>query len=355
MRVTGTMDEVLQAILSRYGSLVTARGLVDAVTLPVRPIAGGLINQTFALGDDFVLQRVNPAIFRAEVNVDIAALVLTLRQEGVPVPELVRTRDGALWAEEPGSGAAWRILTRLPGLTHHRLQSPDEAAAGGAMLARFHAALTSRAGYSFAFSRPGAHDTDRHLAGLCAALEAHHEHRLYGAVAPIAATLTAQWRAWGRPPELPQRIIHGDPKVSNLLWYRHTVTGVVDLDTMAWSGIDIELGDALRSWCNLGLEDDPEPEPSLEFAEATIRAYIDGSRRFLTEAERAAIAPALERIALELSARFATDALNETYFGWDPARFPTRGEHNLVRARNQLGLALAAARHRPAIEAMIRA
>ena len=43
----------------------------------------------------------------------------------------------------------------------------------------------------------------------------------------------------------------------------------------------------------------------------------------------------VEWISLELAARFAADALFESYFGWDPARFPGRGEHNLVRARGQ--------------------
>jgi hypothetical protein len=47
----------------------------------------------------------------------------------------------------------------------------------------------------------------------------------------------------------------------------------------------------------------------------------------------------LERITLELAARFGADALNECYFGWDPALAPARGEHNLMRAENQLTLA----------------
>jgi len=36
---------------------------------------------------------------------------------------------------------------------------------------------------------------------------------------------------------------------------------------------------------------------------------------------------------LELSARFLADALYESYFGWEPERYPGRGEHNLTRGR----------------------
>ena len=44
-------------------------------------------------------------------------------------------------------------------------------------------------------------------------------------------------------------------------------------------------------------------------------------------------------ITVELAARFAADALAESYFGWDSERFGSAGEHNHVRARSQLGLA----------------
>ena len=59
----------------------------------------------------------------------------------------------------------------------------------------------------------------------------------------------------------------------------------------------------------------------------------------MTTGERAAVVPATAAVYLELAARFAADALNESYFGWAPARYATRGDHNLARARNQLAAA----------------
>jgi hypothetical protein len=44
-------------------------------------------------------------------------------------------------------------------------------------------------------------------------------------------------------------------------------------------------------------------------------------------------------VAVELAARFCVDAFEDRYFGWDPARFPSRREHNRVRAVGQLQLA----------------
>ena len=99
-----------------------------------------------------------------------------------------------------------------------------------------------------------------------------------------------------------------------------------------------ELGDALRSWCNTAGEDNPEAIFDLDIFSAAIRGLGDGgSERFALQTEWAAIIPGLERITLNLTARFAADALQERYFGWNETR-GGRGEHNLLRARSQLSL-----------------
>ena len=49
-----------------------------------------------------------------------------------------------------------------------------------ALLARFHGALAT-VEHTFAFTRPGAHDTDRHMQVLQQAVEAQTAHRLHAA------------------------------------------------------------------------------------------------------------------------------------------------------------------------------
>ena len=115
--------------------------------------------------------------------------------------------------------------------------------------------------------------------------------------------------------------------------------GLIDLDTMSYGTLDAELGDALRSWCNTAREDDPSPCFSLPLFRAAMEGYLHGSELWLTAAERASIPAGIRRIVLELAARFAADALNESYFGFDLNVAPTRGDHNLIRAKNQLCLA----------------
>ena len=335
----------LAPVLQPFGPLDDGAGLQPAETLPVARLSGGLINDTFALGRRFVLQRLHP-IFRPEVNLDIAALTPVLAAAGVPVPQIIPARSGEPWVEiaDPDSALAgtWRILTRLDGETLHRLANPQQAHAAGQMVARFHTAVRDSP-HAFRFVRTGAHDTAQHFRVLAEALDAHAAHRLHAQVAELAGELQRRWQAWGAIPQLPERIIHGDLKVSNLLFSGDNVVGVLDLDTMARASLDVELGDALRSWCNTATEDDPAPAFDLATYQAARAGYLAVAGSWLTPAEVAAIGGGIERICLELSARFAADALNERYFGWNPDRFAARGEHNVARARNQLGLARAVA------------
>ena len=69
---------------------------------------------------------------------------------------------------------------------------------------------------------------------------------------------------------------------------------------------------------------------------------------------RDALVTGFAQIALELTARFLADALNERYFGWDATRFATRGEHNLLRARGQWALHEAVMRARPTLDRAVR-
>ncbi|MCB9740537.1 MAG: aminoglycoside phosphotransferase family protein [Deltaproteobacteria bacterium] len=340
------LDALLGAVVDRFALTGAGRG-------PIRPLGGGLINDTFAVGDGWVLQRLHP-IFAAEVNDDIAALVPLLRARGVPVPAIAHSHDGPPYVridepDDPRTGV-WRILERLPGSTSPHVGAARRAHDAAALVGRFHAALDG-VPHDFAFTRAGAHDTAAHMATLRAAIRDHREHRLFAEVSALHELIEAAWAGLAVPDDLPLRIIHGDLKISNVLFDEQRAVGLIDLDTMAWMDLGAELGDALRSWCNRAGEDEAAALDADVFT-AAIAGYAETGSA--SAAEREAIVPGLLRISLELSARFAADALNERYFGWDPARAPGRGEHNLLRARGQFSLHLAVAQARPTLERAVR-
>lgn len=330
--------------------VITAYGLEGA---SFEPIEIGLINRTFLarVGGEprVVLQRQHHA-FGGEVNLDIEAITAHLAARGIGVPRLVRTRDDRAWVEH--EGRAWRALTHLQGVTVARVEDPALAHAASALVGRFHRAIDGFE-HLFHFTRPGAHDTPAHLARLRAALDTFRDHPAIDEVRPIAeAILTHPLPAI---PELPVRIIHGDLKITNVLFdpSLSDAIALLDLDTFQHATIAVELGDALRSWCNPRGESGEEVRVEVPIFEAAVRGYAERSDDLLNAAERESIALGLETIALELSSRFALDALEDRYFAWDSSRFASRTAHDIVRAHSQLALARSAQQLRAQLQAIV--
>jgi len=304
----------------------------------VRPSADpGNINRTYEVGDPpvAILQWVNP-IFRPEVNLDIRDACDQL--PAIATPRLLPTRDGALWTIDP-SGGHWRATTFLPGRTLHKLENAAQARAAGAYLGRFHAGLRNW-NHTFQAPRLGVHDTARHMQYLEETIASHTAHALHAAAADVAARIASGWSSWRGTLDLPERIVHGDPKVSNLRFTGDEATGILDLDTIGWLPYAAEMGDAWRSWCNPAASEDDLA--GTRFDVPTFAASLEGwlsTAPALETAERSAIVPGIERICLELAARFCADALQNRYFREDRERYPEIGTHCLARARAQLRLA----------------
>lgn len=312
----------------------------DTARADVAPLGSGLINDTFAVrtasGDAWVLQRVHP-VFDPAIHDNIARVTERLAEVGLSTPRLVATSDGARYALI--DDAPWRVMTRVPGSTRDAVETPAQARAAAALLGRFHAALDGLAPGDFVGLRTGVHDTDRHLATLRAAVEDHRGHRLYAEVARLAEGLLSAAEALPPLPDAPPRVVHGDPKINNVVFDKaDRAVAWIDLDTVAPMPLAYELGDAWRSWCNPTGEDTPDSAFDLAVYEASLAGWAETVAPSPSDAERAGLVGGVEWITLELAARFAADALNERYFGWNAERYPGRGEHNLVRARSQWSL-----------------
>ena len=322
-----------------------------------RSLTGGLINESLVVehprSGRFLLQRLNP-IFAPEVNEDIDAVTRHLAAQGVLTPLLLRADDGRAWVEH--EGAVWRALSWIDGIALQRLPGAAAAEEAGAVLARFHVAVSGLK-HSFRARRLGVHDTPRHLARLREALDAHRHHARSGTSAPLAAALLAAADRLESLPATPERIVHGDPKANNILFSADGSRALclVDLDTVAPMAIPLELGDAFRSWCNPAGEEAAPAAFAVDLFAAGLKGYAGAAPDFLAAAEVAAIVPAILAISVELAARFCADALNENYFGWDPARFPTRSHHNQARAASQLRSAASLDAQRASAEAAVAA
>jgi Ser/Thr protein kinase RdoA (MazF antagonist) len=330
------------AVLAAYGLVA---GSLERAT-------SGLINPTWYArtqrGAGVVLQRLNP-IFSAEVNIDIAAVTEHLAQKGLLTPRLVPTAGGALWLEH--EGAVWRVLTRIEGVCRDALESPRQARAAGRIVAEFHRAVSDFR-HEFRHRRPGVHDTPRHLRALREALVEHRGHRHYDAIAPLAERVLEAAAALPPLATMPERVVHGDPKVSNLLFAANTDRALclIDLDTLSRMPIALELGDAIRSWCNPATEDAASARFVRPFFDTAIAGYAEASQGLLTMSEWSAIPRGALTITVELAARFCADALRESYFGWNSQRYESASAHNQARVRGQLKLTEGIRAELPALE-----
>ncbi len=316
------------------------------------PLAGGLINATYAVHVQgvpvAVLQQLHP-VFGAEVNIDIDAVTTRLAAQGLATPRLLRTVHDARWVEH--EGRIWRALRWEPGQAVASVASEEWAARGAELVARYHSALVGF-DYQYRFVRAGVHDTAAHLAKLQQRLAA----AAASAAAPGADNVIDQARELGQRimamaastmaadlAAMPQHHVHGDLKISNLLFATSPLRGhcLVDLDTVGRGTLAFELGDAMRSWCNPHGEDTGQVSFNIGFFQAAMDAYFATAAPALgySQVERQSVVHGLLRVCIELAARFCVDIFDDSYFGWDAARFTSRRVHNLVRAQGQFALA----------------
>jgi Ser/Thr protein kinase RdoA (MazF antagonist) len=343
----------------------------------VREFGNGNINNTFLVTLDaeeekhFILQRVNTQVFRQPEfvmrNMRISTEHVLLRLERAPlsagrrweVPRVLPALDGRdHWLDSDGS--FWRTAGFIEGAqSFDTIRDTDHAGEVGYALGMFHTLLSDLPSGSLADTLEGFHITPRYLR--------HYDEVLakYGAVKSPEVNYCLKFvsersgwahvlenaRAQGR---LFLRTIHGDPKVNNIL--TDAVTGqavsIVDLDTVKPGLVHYDIGDCLRSGCNL-LGEETEQWEKVRFdpdlCRAILQGYLSVAGEFLTQNDFEYLYDSIRLIAFELGLRFFTDYLEgNVYFK------VRRPEHNLARALVQFRLAASVESQAAAIGGIIR-
>ena len=280
--------------------------------------AMGRINDTWMVGDDFVLQRLNRTVF-AQPDAVMRNLAKALAHNDRLLVAPVATVAGDPFAVD-AAGDMWRLFPRIAARNLQTL--PDAllepaASAFGGLLKRF-------AGFSDALEPviDGFHDLDGYLARLDAAPAGVHEER---AQVERLRTTFGKSRAG--------RFIHGDCKVNNLLFHpsRDEVVGIIDLDTIMVGDPAWDFGDLVRSVFAGAEETTPVRAPSSRGFKCLARGFVSAFGP-VDDVARFAAAPAY--MSFMLAVRFLTDHLQgDVYF-----KASAHGD-NLARARGQLDLA----------------
>uniref|UniRef100_A0A7C3V212 Aminoglycoside phosphotransferase family protein n=1 Tax=Desulfobacca acetoxidans TaxID=60893 RepID=A0A7C3V212_9BACT len=361
-----------------------ARQFAWGAVLEVRAYGRGNVNDTFLVTEGqtsptspqdapresrFILQRLNTRVFhRPElVMANLATVTGHLRRQQHPrhperrfeVPQVLFTRDGRshLLSED---GSFWRALSFIDRAeTFDVVKDKNHGREVGYALGRFHQLLADLPPDRLADTLPGFHVTPgylRHYDELLAAGGAPRSPEVHYCLRFIEkrrdlAHLLEQAKKAGK---LRERVIHGDPKVNNVMLDTDTgkAAALVDLDTVKPGLTLYDLGDCLRSGGNpLGEETSAWEEVQFDpdLAQAILAGYFSAARGFLTAYDCAYLYDSLRVLAFELGLRFFTDYLKgNVYF---KARFP---DHNLARALVQFKLTASIEAQADILRAIIR-
>ena len=329
----------------------------------VRPFGSGNINDTFlVLLEDapepyFVLQRINTQVFQNPRGVmqNMRTFTEHVRDRlrcnpadpNCPdrrweTPRVLLTQDNSDHCTDCDD--FWRALSFIENShTLDTIQDAIHAQEIGYGLGMFHNLISDLPAEKLVDTLEGFHITPSYLAHYDQVLAETQAERTaevedcfrFVEQHRALATVLEDAKTTGK---LPLRLMHGDPKINNIMLDKVTgqAVSMIDLDTVKPGLVHYDIGDCLRSGCNpLGEEtedfDAVRFEPDL--AESMLRGYLSVAREFLTAYDYDYIYDAMRLIAFELGLRFFTDHLaGNVYF---KAKHPN---HNLMRAMVQFRL-----------------
>ncbi|MEM9383481.1 MAG: aminoglycoside phosphotransferase family protein [Pseudomonadota bacterium] len=334
-----------------YAELVAAFGFAAAE--PPIAFGPGRIHRSFRVVDRdgaWLLQQLNTHVFPnvsalavnvARVTAHLAAASRSRLEDGRQRPQLSlrATVDGEpLYQAEDGSW--WRAYRFIDGCAPSEPIDLAQVEQAAACFGEFLRACADLPADGLFLTIPDFHDTVRRYEvfanavasdALGRAAEASELIAFAKARAPLADRLERLARDHG----IPERVVHNDCKLDNVLFDADTGEAlcVVDLDTVmpGWAWHDI--GDLIRSAAATGGEESEALRIDAQRFEAVVRGYLRGVGDLLSQAEVAHLTVAAQVITYELGLRFLADHLSgDRYF-----RVRQAGE-NLRRAQRQFAL-----------------
>jgi Ser/Thr protein kinase RdoA (MazF antagonist) len=345
--------------------------------IDIQAFGNGNINDTFLVNLDsreenhFILQRINTQVFRQPElvmqNMRTFTEHVCKRLQHVPlsagrcwkVPRVLLTQnDQDYWIAAEGS--FWRALSFIDASqSFDTIQDIKHAREVGYALGTFHSLISDLPPERLADTLEGFHITPRYLQHYDEVLAKNCANK--SPEVNYCLQFVSQRRAWAHVLEdakaqgkLPLRPMHGDPKINNVMIDTATdqAISIIDLDTVKPGLVHYDIGDCLRSGCNLQGEETEGWETvrfESDLSQAILQGYLSQAKDFLTKNDYEYLYDAIRLIAFELGLRFFTDYLEgNVYF---KVRYQ---EHNLARALVQFQLTESIESQATAIRAIIQ-
>lgn len=256
------------------------------------------------------------------------------RQQPVPagigpdwkMVRVIPTVDGLDFFIDP-EGGCWRAMSFVSGAYPlEEINNLTEAEEVGRALGIFHSLTNSLDPDLLHDTLPGFHNIENYLGRYDRVLSTA-AGTVPGETEMYCRGFIAVRRSWApvlekglQQGKLLLRVIHGDPKINNIMLDLKSgrAVSIIDLDTVKPGLLLYDIGDCLRSCCNVTGEDGENTAPvrfDLERCDAVLAGYTGAARECLTDGDFALFYDAVRLIPFELGLRFYTDYLEDNpYF-----------------------------------------
>jgi len=301
------------------------REFIQSDILGIVPFGDGHINDTYrATTSDgvYVLQHVRKAIDIGKLEHNYKLYAGACEAAGLYFPTWMKNRAGAYFFADP-SGEHWRMYPWIEGEVLEAPLSEEALIACGRGLARIHATLQTISEKPQA-TYPMLHDLsyyyDRYLRVIGDVGErlgvagkdsdaAGHQSGAAGQRCETPGDVALEALIQERITEFLElkldktKVIHGDPKLANILFQDGKVMAFLDFDTVMQGSLLEDVADCIRSCC---LQDGKLDRAA---ARTLIQGYVTEAPELLSDAERKLLPTVVQKLFFELGLRYYTDAI----------------------------------------------
>ena len=276
--------------------------LKDSI-VSIDPIAGGNINDTYliaASSGKYVLQRLRKKMALSKLEYNFRLYSDLCDRKHILYPRWICRQDGSFFATD-SEGQSWRMYDYIEGDILSAPLSDDQCYACGYGLGRLHSALSELPASPKAVY-PVLHDLGyyyEHYIDILRGGDLCEDNRDASVEDKIRKKMSEI--SSGSSPDI--SVIHGDAKISNILFKNGEAAGFLDWDTIMTGSRAEEIADCIRSAC---LKDG---KPDRSAAEALVNGYRDASGTGDELIKK--IPAAFDKICFELALRYYTDAISK--------------------------------------------
>ncbi len=320
----------------------------------ISTIHSGHINTTYLVElrtshlqtEKYILQSINTHVFKQPEDImsNLALIAAHLSISGYPkiISSAIVNKAGKHLTYD-ATGKPWRMLLYInESLCFDKVQNTKQAYDAAKAFGEFYAYLWDLDRAKIKTAIPHFLDFESRLLQFDTALANANKERKVQAKNEIDFILAhkdlpLRFIEMQKNESLPLRLIHADPKISNVLFRAGTnePLAIIDLDTVMLGTLLYDYGDMVRSYTNNRAEDDANENGV--FNKTIFHAITDGFlfhlKDKLVKIELDNLAYSAEVIICIQTVRFLTDFLNgDIYY---KITYP---EQNLNRMKNQINL-----------------